>query len=123
MDGPAGLEGVWEVVKAELSGEDMPAFIAGKIEIELTRGTYDVRFGGESSDRGTYAVGGTESAREIFLTGVEGSNAGRTIPAIYQLMRDRLRVCYGLDGVIPGSFATTSTEKRYLALYRRKTRA
>jgi hypothetical protein len=57
----------------------------------------------------------------MLLTGLEGSNVGRTIPAIYQLTSDRLRVCYGLDGFVPHAFAMVAGQQRYLAMYRRKT--
>ena len=122
METPAAsaLEGTWQVVKAELAGDEMPAFVAEKIEVDLTADTYTVRFAGDVSDRGTYALDAVGAFKVLLLTGVEGSNAGRTIPAIYQLNHDRLRVCYGLDGFVPHAFATVAGQQRYLALYRRK---
>ncbi len=116
------LSGTWQILKAELAGEEMPAFVAEKMEVELGDGTYVVRFAGEVSDRGTFTLAATGSLKLIQLTGVEGSNAGRTIPAIYQLAGDRLRVCYGLDGVVPTAFATGAAQKHYLATSRRISR-
>ena len=57
----------------------------------------------------------------FILLGAKGPNAGRTIPCIYQLAGNRLRVCYGLDGTTPTAFATTAGSPHYLATYRRKT--
>jgi uncharacterized protein (TIGR03067 family) len=98
----------------------MPAFVAGKIEVELSGGAYTVRFAGEVSDRGVYTLDSSSAPKAMYLTGVEGANAGRMIPAIYQLVGDRLRICYGLDGAAPSAFATGTGQKLYLATYRRK---
>ena len=119
MDDSAALAGRWQIVKAELAGEAMPAFVAEKVEVELTAVTYTVRFAGEIGDRGTYTLGTAGEFKTLLLAGVEGSNAGRTIPAIYQLTGHRLRVCYGLDGAAPDAFVTTAGQPRYLATYRR----
>lgn len=117
----AALQGRWAIVKAEFAGEQMPALVAEKTEFELSAGTYVVRFDREPADRGRYILGTSPLHRGITLIGVEGRNAGRTIPGIYQLVGDRLRVCFGIDGQAPGGFATTPESSLYLATYRRKT--
>ncbi|MCX6944686.1 MAG: TIGR03067 domain-containing protein [Opitutales bacterium] len=117
---PPALAGTWQIVKAELAGEEMPAFVARKIEVEFAADTYTVRFAGEVSDHGTYTLAPAGRHAGLLLAGLTGSNAGRSIPALYQLAGDRLRVCYGLDGVRPGGFATGPGQNLYLATYRRK---
>lgn len=119
MDDSVAICGTWQILKAELAGEEMPGFVAEKIEVELADGAYTVRFAGSIGDRGTYVLGNEGDTRTLLLSGVEGTNAGRTIPAIYQLAGDRLRVCYGLDGVPPVKFATTAGQNVFLATYRR----
>ncbi len=113
------LEGRWQPLRAELAGLSAPAEVLEKTEVELSGGRYTVRFGGEVSDHGTYAhdsaVPGT-----LTLAGLKGPNAGRTIPCIYQLVGDRLRVCYGLDGTAPATFAAAAGTRCYLVTYRRK---
>lgn len=120
MNDADALSGTWQIVKAELAGEEMPDFVAGKIEVELADGGYVVRFAGQVSDRGTVALDDCGGVKAMRLSGVEGVNAGRVIPAIYQLAGDRLRVCYGLDGAAPTAFTTTSAQNHFLATYRRK---
>ena len=120
MDDTAGIEGTWQIVTAELAGERMPDLVTHKIEVELGDGDYAVRFSGEVADRGTYELGLHPTAHAITLTGVVGTNAGRTIPAIYQFVGDQLHICYGLDGVAPGAFATQPGAAHFLAIYRRK---
>jgi uncharacterized protein (TIGR03067 family) len=109
------------MLKAELAGEPLPEFAASKIEVELGEGTYVVRLDGVIGDRGTYALAGEHTPRKMTLIGVEGPNSGRTIPCIYQLVGNRLRVCYGFGGTLPLEFSTTKDSPYYLATYQRKT--
>ena len=109
------------MVRAELAGEAAPDLVVEHMNVRLADGSYEVSYGGEVSDRGTYVENATSPHRTLVLHGIAGANAGRTIPCIFQLMGDRLRVCYGLDGVLPSSFATVTGDQRYLAVYRRVT--
>jgi uncharacterized protein (TIGR03067 family) len=123
MSDTTAIEGTWVILKAELAGEPMPEMIVSKIEVELTAGEYTMRFGGDVADRGTYELGAHPTAEAITLTGVVGTNAGRTIPAIYQFVGEHLHIIYGLDGNQPGGFATRPDPAHFLAVYRRKPRA
>ena len=110
------LPGTWEMVRAELAGEQAPDMLALRVELALTTDTYVVRFAGQVADRGSYARAGNA----LTLTGTDGPNKGRTIPCIYQLTGERLRVCYGLDGTEPTALATAAGKQHYLTTYRRK---
>jgi uncharacterized protein (TIGR03067 family) len=111
------LPGRWEMIKAELAGEDAPDMLALRVELELTAVTYAVSFAGQVADRGTYVLDGPT----LTLTGTGGPNEGRVIPCILQLVGDRLRICYGMDGAMPAGFTTKAGVQHYLATYRRKT--
>ena len=113
------LEGRWQPLRAELAGQSAPAAVLEKTEVELSGGHYTVRFGGEVSDHGTCAHDAAVPG-VLTLSGLKGPNAGRTIPCIYQLVGDRLRVCYGLGGTAPENFATAPGTQFYLVTYRRK---
>jgi uncharacterized protein (TIGR03067 family) len=115
----AALTGTWEMIRAEFDGEAAPELVVAKTTIVLSARDYAVHFAGQVADRGTYETGGGVEPRTLILRGLEGPNAGRTIPCIYQLVGDRLRVCFGLDGVPPTEFATGTGQQRYLATYRR----
>jgi len=110
------LEGLWQPVYAEFNGEEAPRMVLQKMEVELVAGKYTVRFGGETSDHGTYEID------EIGLTlyGVTGPNAGRTIPSIFKFAGGALSICYGLSGERPEKFATASGQQLYLVNYHRK---
>jgi uncharacterized protein (TIGR03067 family) len=112
------IEGIWLMVRAELDGEIAPDLVVEKSEIEFAAGRYEVRFAGEAADRGTFALGATSEHGTIELQVLEGPNRGRAIPCIYQRRGDRLRVCYGLDGVAPVDFSTGPGRQRYLVTYR-----
>jgi len=110
------LAGTWELIRAEQNGETAPELVALHVELELTADTYVVRFAGKVADRGLFVT----AANGLTLTGTEDPNKGRTIPCVFQVVGDRLRVCYGLDGTAPTAFATAAGSPHYLATYRRK---
>jgi uncharacterized protein (TIGR03067 family) len=114
------LEGAWQMIRAELAGEKAPELVATRTEVVLAAGTYQVRFDGRVVDRGSYELGAAVDLHTMILRGAAGPNAGRTIPCIYQIVGDRLRICYGVDGRAPADFTTSETQPRYLATYRRK---
>jgi uncharacterized protein (TIGR03067 family) len=114
------LPGTWEMIRAELNGENSPELLALGVELVLTTDTYVVRFGGVLADQGTYRHDESGPPARLVITGTEGPNAGRSIPCIYQLAGDRLRVCYGMDGEAPTAFASAAGSAHYLATYRRK---
>ncbi len=115
----APLDGTWQLVRAELDGEAAHELVTTNTVLVLQAGAYAVRFDGEIADRGLFQFAGALTARTLVLRGLEGPNAGRTIPCLFQRVGDRLRVCYGLDGVAPTEFATSPGQRRYLATYRR----
>jgi uncharacterized protein (TIGR03067 family) len=114
------LEGCWQLLRAELAGEAAPSIVSAKTELRLTADTYEVWFEGRIVDRGRYEADDTAPVRTLVLHGLHGTNAGRMIPCLYQLAGDRLRVCYGLDGVTPDAMITRAGDQRYLATYARK---
>ncbi|MBS0631770.1 MAG: TIGR03067 domain-containing protein [Verrucomicrobia bacterium] len=113
---PDGLTGHWLMIRAENNGEDSSDLAPLKVVLRLEGGSYHVSFGGDLADRGGVAH---PAPGALHLTGTEGPNTGRTIPCIFQLMGDRLRICYGLDGTAPEKFTAPAGSGRYLVTYRR----
>lgn len=110
------------MIRAELNGENSPELLALGVDLELTGDTYVVRFGDEIADQGTFRHDESGPPARLTITGTVGPNAGLSIPCIYQLVGDRLRVCYGMDGEQPTAFASAAGSAHYLATYRRKAR-
>jgi uncharacterized protein (TIGR03067 family) len=115
-----GIAGVWRPIRAERDGETAPEMALEPMRLVFQDGAYAFRFGEVNSDEGTFTW---ETAADYFvltLRGIQGVNAGRTIPGLAQLRGDRLRVCFGLDGSVPTHFQTSRESARYLVTYRRE---
>ena len=93
------LEGTWLPLSAELDGEAAPAEVLEQTVFTLASGQYSVRFGGQVSDRGTYEI----DEAGLTLSGMDGPNAGKILPCLYQLKGNRLRICFGLGGKRPNN--------------------
>lgn len=111
----SNLHGTWRPVRAELDGEAAPDLALERMELLLQPDSYTVRFAGAVHDHGAYI----QTETTLILTAQQGANSGRVIPAIYQLVGDRLRICYGIDGLAPTAFKTHAGSQRYLVTYRR----
>src|SRR5262245_20979900 len=119
-DDAKAVEGTWTPIKAELAGEPMPDAVLKTIILKLVRGKYEVSVAGKF-DRGTYTQDMNAKPKGLVIQGTEGPNAGKTIPCIYELDGDTLRVCYDLSGKnAPADFKTASGTQLYLAVYTRK---
>ena len=106
--------------KAELAGMTWPDAILKTIILRLENGKYDVSVAGKL-DKGSYTQDATSRPKGMTIKGVEGPNAGKTFPCIYELSGDTLRVCYDLSGVkAPTEFATAKDTQLYLVTYTRK---
>jgi uncharacterized protein (TIGR03067 family) len=113
------IDGRWQLLRAQLDSEDAPDLVVAKTEIRLALGKYEVRFAGQVVDQGTFELLPSAPTKTMELRGVEGPNAGRRIPCIYQHVGERLRVCYGMDGTLPSEFVSAPGQQRYLAVYSR----
>ncbi len=112
------IDGRWQLLRAEMDGEVAPELLTMKTELEFKSGEYIVRFGGNITDRGTYELGTANNSTLLILRGSEGPNTGHVIPCLVQHVGNRLRVCYGLDGVLPTDYQATKGMNRYSAKYR-----
>lgn len=107
------------MIRAEFAGAAAPGEIVEKTVLHFADGRYGVWFGAAESDAGSFAESGEGATRTLTLQADTGPNSGRTVRCIFQLVGDRLRICYGLDGKLPAHFRTHVDEPRYLATYRR----
>ena len=114
------IEGTWLPIKAVLAGDPAPGLALEQMRLVIHAGTYAVHFSDQVTDAGSIALSQDGESRMLTLSSRSGVNAGRTIPSIYQLVGDRLRICYGLNGRIPGTFESTPGSEHYLVTYRRQ---
>jgi uncharacterized protein (TIGR03067 family) len=113
------IQGTWLPVKAELGGAPMKEEVLKIITLKLDGGKYEVM--AENVDKGTYTMDAAAKPKTIDITGTEGPNVGKKIPAIYELNGDTLRICYGLGGSSrPSEFKSLSGTQTFLVTYKRK---
>lgn len=117
-----GLQGTWLPQKAELGGKPMPEAVLKTITLKIAGLDYEVTVTGEPrADKGTVTLEPGALPKEMKIVGVDGPNMGKTIPAIYELQGDTLRVCYDLSGAKrPAEFKTEAGSLLYLVTYQRK---
>ena len=115
----ASLEGVWLPETAELGGKMFPDELRKTIRLEIKGDRYLVMVGSQP-DRGTGKLDPSARPKALDITGIEGPNKGRTIPAIYERKGDSLRVCYNLGGKDrPTEFKSATGSALFLVEYRR----
>ncbi len=117
MSSASTLPGHWHPLKAFLSGAPAPELVITKTQLHLRAdGTYTIHFAGELAERGRYQLDGPE---HLTFHATHGPNAPRALPGIYQLVGDRLRLCFALSGPRPTAFASAPESEHYLISYRR----
>ena len=114
------IHGTWIPVKAELGGQPLPEAVLKTITLKLNGGKYDVSVAG-APDKGTYTLDVSSNPKSMVIKGTDGPNKGKTIPAIYELETDELRICYDLSGnQRPAGFKSIAGTRLYLVTYHRK---
>ena len=117
------MTGSWKLTQAELAGQPLPPAVLKSVSFKMDGANYEVIVQtekGPSPDKGTIKLDPTTSPKGLTVTGVEGPNAGKAFPAIYELSGDTLRICYDLSGTKrPAEFKTAPATKLYLVTYQR----
>ncbi|ACB75685.1 hypothetical protein Oter_2403 [Opitutus terrae PB90-1] len=109
------------MIRAEFAGAAAPELVVACTVLHFTADRYSMVFNGVEADAGSYVAEGDAATRMLTLQADKGPHTGRVVCCIYQLVGDRLRICYGLDGRTPTQFTTQADEPHYLATYRRCT--
>jgi uncharacterized protein (TIGR03067 family) len=114
------LQGTWLPSAAELGGKMFPDEVRKTIKLVVKDDKYTVTVG-EAVDRGTIKLMPSATPKAMDITGTEGPNKGKTIPAIYERKGDTLRICYDLGGKKrPTEFKTEAGTQLFLVEYKRQ---
>jgi uncharacterized protein (TIGR03067 family) len=114
------MQGSWKPVTAELGGKPFPDAVLKTMKLVLSDGRYSVTVG-ERPDEGTVKLDPAKQPRAMDIAGTKGPNQGKTIPAIYELTDDTLRICYDLSGKArPKEFKTSADTQLFLVEYKRQ---
>jgi len=109
------LVGTWTPVSAELGGQNFPVANFAGATLRLTDSTYEF-----AGDTGTYAVLSVKEPAKMDIHGRSGPNAGRTIPAIFEVSAEQLTIGYQLGtGDRPTEFASLKGEQILIVNYTR----
>ena len=112
------LAGTWKVEKATFNGDDSTALFNGTV-LTLEDGKFKVAFAG-MNDVGTLTLDPDKKPKQMTIVGTDGPSKGKTMPAIYEIDGDMLKVCYALDGKeAPKEFKSTAETKTLLVAYKR----
>lgn len=115
------LNGAWVPVSAIKDGKSMTSEECKSIRAVFHNGKYSVTVG-DKHDTGTYTVDESKDPKQLTIVGTEGPNKGKTIPAIYELNKNTLKVCYDLSGKAPPEkFESKADSKMFLVTYEKKT--
>jgi uncharacterized protein (TIGR03067 family) len=116
------IQGTWLASTAELGGKPIPDEVRKTITLVIKDDKYTVTVG-KNPDRGTVKLDPSAKPKAMDITGTEGPNKGKKIPAIYELDGDTLKICYDLSGKSrPTEFKTVEGTQRFLVTYKREKR-
>ena len=101
----AALTGTWEAVEGELAGKPLPPEVVRAGKLILSARDYQV-----GNDIGMVEIDSAAHPPAITFKGIKDPNEGKTIPAIYELSGDAMRICYDLTGQQRPTTFTTGTE-------------
>jgi uncharacterized protein (TIGR03067 family) len=114
------LDGTWLPVSGELAGEKYPEATLKMTKLVIKDGKWTVTIG-DINDAGTFTLDTAKKPNTMDIVGTDGPNKGKTIPAVYELKDDTLKICYGLDGKErPKEFKTKEGTKEFLLVYKRQ---
>src|SRR5687767_3433297 len=75
------LAGTWKVEAATFNGEDSTAAFKEAV-LTIEEGKYKLVFG-RMTDAGTLKLDPAKKPKQMSITGTDGPNKGKTLPAIY----------------------------------------
>jgi len=111
------LQGRWVPVEAELGGNPFPDEARKSIKMEISNDVYLVTVD-NIPDKGFIKLNVEANPKRMEITGGEGPNKGRIIPAIYEIKGNFVNICYDLSGKgYPADFKTAKGAQFFLVKY------
>jgi uncharacterized protein (TIGR03067 family) len=120
QQGDTMIEGTWIPISAELGNQPFPERLFTTMRLILTEDSYTAIVG-SVTDKGTLTLHESDKPSTMDILGTEGPNKGKTIPAIFELNGETLKVCYDLEGKNrPHDFHTEPRTQQFLVSYRKE---
>lgn len=113
------VQGTWLPESAELGGKAFPEDVRKTIKLTIKGEMYVVTVG-KGPDCGKIKLDSAAKPKALDITGTDGPNKGKKIPAIYELDGDTWKICYDLSGKArPSEFKTKDGTQHFLVVYKR----
>jgi RNA polymerase sigma factor (sigma-70 family) len=115
------LQGTWTATAAERDGQKVPEEALREIRILFRGSRIIIRPSGEPT-RVSFRLDPTRSPKVLAMTAQEGPDRGKTVPGIYDLRGDRLKLCIAEKpgGTAPAEFATREASGLMLLVLKRE---
>lgn len=92
------IAGTWKPTSMQKGKAVMPAEQIKDLRLTIDGVNYKAVMGDQETDKGKLTVAKSDKGAPKALDIVSEKGEKKTIPAIYELNGETLRVCYGLDG-------------------------
>lgn len=110
------LQGKWIPVEIIANGKTLEEDVLKAIAVTIKEKSYKTELP-DGQDEGTFKINDSASPKTMDLS----SDAGKEIPAIYEVSGDTLKACYTLNGGgRPSEFKSTEDSENVLVTYKRK---
>jgi RNA polymerase sigma factor (sigma-70 family) len=113
------LQGVWDVTAVETGGKDQGA--PEKRTVWEFKGDRVFLTEDYSEESGTFSVDPVKDPRRLDILVKPFVGKKENLPCIYQLSKDTLKVCMGVEGDRPAALTTRAGEKNMLLTLKRRT--
>jgi uncharacterized protein (TIGR03067 family) len=101
------LDGAWQAVRIETATGLVPDDLARRLRYTFEGARVTLHEGDAVTGAGSFAARPADAASEIDVTMTDGPGRGQTALGLYQFVRDRLRLCIGLER--PAGFTPTAS--------------
>ena len=115
------LQGTWVVVSMEREGEAIPQEELKGRTCVYEKDSFTLRSGDQPRRRGIVTLDASRKTKAINTWDMDGPYADATVPGIYDLNGDTLKLCFSRPGAErPAEFTTKSGSGLILVVYQRK---
>jgi uncharacterized protein (TIGR03067 family) len=113
------FNGEWSLNEASIGGNPFPAEVMKSLTMKIKDGGYEVIVN-QVRDAGKLTVDVSKAPMAMDISGEEGPNKGKILPCIFKCEKEKLIICYQLNGdERPTEFESPKNSTILLATYER----
>jgi len=116
----APFQGTWEIVSVEKDGSALPQDDIAGMTVMISGSAYKL-INKDNVSKGTFSLDASKDPKQMDVHHQSESGDDQTMPAIYDVSSDTMRVCYNPEGgTRPTSFSTKPDSHFLSVVYKRK---